>query len=330
MGCGKTNEKYENRMYFTPNNNYMLANRNNNINKYAPLPNNYNQVNAPLPNNYNQVNAPLPNNYNQVNAPLPNNYNQVNAPLPNNYNQVNENKIFQNFIYCPSCGHPLGNNFESSGTYTKTFNCFECGQYKNDKNYYKCRICNGIFCQNCPQYNNTFLNRCPLCGQSAGNNFKASGTDTETFKCFNCGQYQNNRIYYKCMICNGIFCQNCPKHNGISVKCPLCGESAGYNFKASGTDTETFNCFICGQYQNYTNYYKCRTCNGIFCQKCPQSVCSYFAKCPLCFESVGNNFKASGTDTDTFNCFKCGEYQSYKNYYKCMNCNGIFCQKCSL
>ena len=78
MGCSKTNEKYEDRMYFIPNNNYMLANRNNNINKCVPLPNNYNQINA---------------------------------PLPNNYNQVNENKIFQNFIYCPSCGHPLGNNF---------------------------------------------------------------------------------------------------------------------------------------------------------------------------------------------------------------------------
>ena len=131
-------------------------------------------------------------------------------------------------------------------------------------------ICNGIFCQNCPKSNNSFLNRCPLCGQSAGNNFKASGTHTETFSCFNCGQYQNDRIYYKCMICNGIFCQNCPKSNfGSFAKCPLCGESVGYNFKASGTDTESFNCFKCGQYQSYTNYYKCMICNSIFCQKCP-------------------------------------------------------------
>ena len=117
----------------------MLANRNNNINKCVPLPNNYNQINAPLPNNYNQVNAPLPKNYNQVNA-----------PLPNNDNQVNENKIFQNFIYCPSCGHPLKNNFESSGTDTETFNCFKCGQYQSYTNYYKCMICNSIFCQKCP------------------------------------------------------------------------------------------------------------------------------------------------------------------------------------
>ena len=187
MGCGKTNEKYESRMNFTPNNNYMLANRNNNINKCTPLPNNYNQVNPPLPNNYNQVND----------------------PLPNNYNQVNENKIFQNVIYCPSCGEPLGNNFQSSGTDTETFNCFKCGQYKSYTNYYKCMICNSIFCQNCPQYNNIFLVKCPLCGESAGNKFKASGTDTETFNCFKCGQYQSYKNYYKCMICNGIFCQKC-------------------------------------------------------------------------------------------------------------------------
>ena len=166
MGCGQTSVKNENRMYFTQNNNYMFENRNNNINGFAPL--------------------------------------------PNNYNQVNENKIFQNFISCPSCGEPLGNNFKSSGTSTETFNCFRCGQYQSYSNYYKCRICNGIFCQKCPQSNYTFFDKCPLCGESAGNKFKASGTCTETFNCFKCGQYQSYTNYYKCSICKGIFCQKCP------------------------------------------------------------------------------------------------------------------------
>ena len=260
-----------------------------------------------------------------------------------NYNKVNVNKKLINFISCPSCGEPFGKNFISSGLSTEYFNCFRCKQYQNNEIYYKCKICNAVFCRKCPQSRYDNFAKCPFCYELAGNNFKASGFSTEYFNCFKCGSSQNNESYYKCKNCNAFFCIKCPlntyenvNYNKVNVNkqlinfisCPSCGEPFGKNFISSGLSTEYFNCFRCKQYQNNEIYYKCKICNAVFCRKCPQSRYDNFAKCPFCYELAGNNFKASGFSTEYFNCFKCGSSQNNENYYKCKNCNAFFCNKC--
>ena len=134
------------------------------------------------------------------------------APPPNNYNQVNKNSTFHSFISCPSCDEPLGKNFKPSGTDTGCFKCFKCRESQSG-NYYKCLKCYGLFCYKCPQLNYEIFAKCPLCGESAGEQFKASGFSIEKFNCFNCGNEQKYLNYYKCIKCNGIFCQKCPFSN---------------------------------------------------------------------------------------------------------------------
>jgi len=186
-----------------------------------------------------------------------------------------------NKCFCPSCGEPSGDNFKGSGKDYESFICLKCGKHQSVANYYKCKICNGIFCSQCPfnnnriinnmeNRNNIILNSCPSCGEPAGNNFKGSGKDYESFICLKCGKHQSVANYYKCKICNGIFCSQCPKINDrIFACCPSCGEIAGNRFKGSGKDYESFKCLKCGKHQSVANYYKCKNCGGIFCYNCP-------------------------------------------------------------
>ena len=278
------------------------------------------------------------------------------SKVNNNFNYpINNNNFFNNNNYsnnccCPSCGEPAGKNFKGSGSDYESFICLKCGNHQSVANYYKCNICNGIFCSQCPfnNYSNNNYNRinrnnnnsysCPACGEPAGSNFKGSGSDYESFTCLKCGEKQSVANYYKCNNCNRIFCSQCPsknnyrnnsfKKNNTLYSCPACGEPAGRNFKGSGKDYESFFCLKCGNHQSVANYYMCNKCRGIFCSQCPDLNDGIFAKCPSCGEPAGRKFKGSGKDYESFNCLKCGKSQSVSNYYKCNNCKGIFCYSC--
>lgn len=179
--------------------------------------------------------------------------------------------------FCPSCGEQAGNNFHGSGHNTEYFDCLKCGQHQNGKTYFQCDLCKGIFCYRCPQKkthinnynynkNNLINTSCPACGEPAGKNFKGNGW--EYFNCLKCGEKQNGKNCYKCKICKGIFCFNCPNQKYSNfAKCPSCGEPAGKNF--SGNGWEYSNCLKCGEAQHGKNCFKCKECKGKFCYKCP-------------------------------------------------------------
>ena len=177
-----------------------------------------------------------------------------------------------NFISCPFCGEVPGNNFKGSGFDTQYYDCFNCGNRQSGSHYYECKKCNCVFCYKCPQLNNNnkFIS-CPSCGETFGNNFKGSRFNTQYFDCFNCGNRQSGSIYFGCKKCNCVFCYKCPQLNNKNkfLSCPTCGETFGNNFKGSGFDTQYFNCFKCGSRQSGSNYYKCKKCNCMFCDKCP-------------------------------------------------------------
>ena len=203
----------------------------------------------------------------------------------NNMNSSNNNGFINNFpltnCCCPSCGEPAGINFQGSGEDYDAFNCLKCGKNKIAANYYKCKICNGIFCSQCPFNNNKIINKkkkrnnfslysCPACGEPAGANFQGSGEDYDSFNCLKCGKNQAAANYYKCEICYGIFCSQCPKKkDGKLARCPSCGEMAGNSFQGSGEDYDSFDCLKCGKTQCAVNYYKCNVCRGMFCYYCP-------------------------------------------------------------
>ena len=65
----------------------------------------------------------------------------------NNIENINRKII--NGLCCLSCGEPTGNNFGGDGK--KYFNCMKCGESKLDENCFKCKVCNSIFCTQCPQ-----------------------------------------------------------------------------------------------------------------------------------------------------------------------------------
>ena len=110
--------------------------------------------------------------------------------------------------------------------------------------------------------------------------------------------------------------------------CPSCGEPAGKKFKGSGDDKEYFDCLKCGQNQFSKTYFKCKTCNSIFCSICPYKNDGLRCNCPACGEKAGNSFQGSGNDKEYFDCLKCGQNQFSKTYFKCKKCKGIFCYKC--
>ena len=245
---------------------------------------------------------------------------------------------------CPLCGEEfLKGRFFNSGEDTDYFNCRQCGQYQNQKYYFKCGNCRSKFCTTCPKKSNYIPDfSCPLCGEEFARgkgNLVNSGEDTDYFNCRKCGQYQNQKHYFKCKNCKSKFCTRCPENNTIvpNCSCPLCGEqfSRGRgNLVNSGEDTDYFNCRKCGQYQNQKHYFKCRNCGSKFCTKCPENnyrIPNY--GCPICgeqfFEGRGN-FVNSGEDTDYFNCRQCGQYQNQKHYFKCRNCGGKFCTRCPM
>ena len=111
---------------------------------------------------------------------------------------------------------------------------------------------------------------CPSCGEPFGNKFKSSGKDTQYFDCFKCGNRQSDKNYYECKKCNSVFCYKCPQlNNNNFISCPFCGEVPGNNFKGSRFDTQYYNCFNCGNRQSDKNYYECKKCNCMLCDKCP-------------------------------------------------------------
>ena len=227
--------------------------------------------------------------------------------------QTNKNKTVEkskiyinlkapNLCSCPSCGEIAGGRFKGSGPNKESFYCLKCGVKKSNRNYYLCNKCNSIFCFQCPQKNNENLASCPSCGESAGENFKGSGTTEENYYCLKCGKldgldeknlkdeayydlYENyyhfdgiKRNFFVCYKCKGIFCYKCPylKHE-IFSKCPSCGEPVGeyftgscdiQNMQYSGIDKHTFDCLKCGKRIEDSNYYKCDKCNCLFCPKC--------------------------------------------------------------
>ena len=148
------------------------------------------------------------------NTYISNNINNMNVNVNNYNNNTNNNVCVNNFssnnCCCPSCGEPAGNNFKGSGTDYESFTSLKCGESQSEANYYKCKKCNGIFCSQCPKRNDGILAFCPSCGERAGNEFKGSFKDYESFNCLKCGMSQSVANYYKCKKCQGIFCYNCP------------------------------------------------------------------------------------------------------------------------
>ncbi len=208
---------------------------------------------------------------------------------PNTEGNININFIENNLCFCPSCGESAGENFKGSGSDQTTFYCLKCGNIQSNRNYFHCNNCNGIFCIQCPQNINKNLASCPSCGESAGENFKGSGTTEENYYCLKCGKLDGiddkeikdteiKKSFFVCFKCKSIFCYKCPylKHE-IYANCPTCGESVGehltgsceiQNMQYSGIDKHTFNCLKCGKRKIDSNYYKCDKCNCIFCPKC--------------------------------------------------------------
>ena len=128
-------------------------------------------------------------------------------------NNINKNNMNKSLYSCPACGEPSGSRFCGSGDQTEFFDCLKCGEHQSGKSYYKCKICNGIFCSNCPQNYDAISASCPSCGEPAGKGFKGSGDQTEFFDCLKCGEHQSGKSYYKCKKCKGLFCYNCPFGN---------------------------------------------------------------------------------------------------------------------
>ena len=122
--------------------------------------------------------------------------------------KTNLNNI--NGCSCPACGELSGNNFKGSGKDYESFIYLKCGENQSVANYYKCNICNGIFCSQCPYLNDRIFAFCPSYGKPAGKKFKGSGKDYESFICLKCGENQSVANYYKCYICQGLFCYKCP------------------------------------------------------------------------------------------------------------------------
>ena len=147
---------------------------------------------------YNQNTYNINQNINN-NISISNMNNNFNYPNNNNFvNKNNNNKNYSSTCSCPSCGEPAGRNFKGSGEDYESFNCLKCGENQSVANYYKCNICNGIFCSKCPfnnsnnnnynrinRNNNNILYSCPACGEPAGSNFKGSGSNYESFICLN-------------------------------------------------------------------------------------------------------------------------------------------------
>jgi len=77
-----------------------------------------------------------------------NNYNNMNININNSNNNDFINNCSLNSCCCPSCGEPAGNNFKGSGKDYESFICLKCGKHQSVANYYKCKICNGIFVVN--------------------------------------------------------------------------------------------------------------------------------------------------------------------------------------
>ena len=107
---------------------------------------------------------------------------------------------------CPACNEPAGNNFKGGGK--QYFDCLKCGEHQSGKNCFICKICNGIFCYDCPHKKYENLAICPSCSEPAGYNFKGGGQ--QYFDCLKCGKHQSGKNCFKCKVCNGIFCYKCP------------------------------------------------------------------------------------------------------------------------
>ena len=76
------------------------------------------------------------------------------------------------------------------------------------------------------------------------------------------------------------------------------------------------------QYQNYEQ-------NNFQSQMQPQINKPSNCCCPLCGEEFSKGkFINSGENKDYYDCRKCGKYQSDKYYFKCNNCDNIFCTDC--
>ena len=97
--------------------------------------------------------------HNQVIA-INNNYNNYNDCIINNVfyykNNINNNNNLDNIITkringvcCLACGEPAGKNFGGGGK-RHNFNCMKCGRNQKYGNFFHCKICNSIFCSNCP------------------------------------------------------------------------------------------------------------------------------------------------------------------------------------
>ena len=236
-----------------------------------------------------------------------------------------QNKSNQNC--CPACREAIGENFKGSGSETESFICLKCGESHISTNYFKCKICNGIFCVKCLYFKVTREYSCPSCQEKIGEKFKGSGSEKESFDCLKCGKKYYSKNYFKCDKCDGIFCYKCPQpqeEDNILTQCPACGELAGNKFNGNYNNLYV-DCLKCGKYLTGVCF-KCKTCNGVFCYNCPNKKYENFASCPNCNEPAGNYFKGNEKNF-SFNCLKCGDL--YESFFYCYKCQSIICYRCA-
>ena len=85
----------------------------------------------------------------------------------------------------------------------------KCGESKLDENCFKCKICDSIFCSQCPHKGYINGASCPSCNEPAGNNFGGGGK--KYFNRMKCGESKLDENCFKCKVCNSIFCTQCPQ-----------------------------------------------------------------------------------------------------------------------
>lgn len=260
----------------------------------------------------------------------------------NNYqnegNYVNNNHYIENLseCSCPMCGEKFANKkFVSSGEKKKNFKCRRCNNNFYNDYYFICKNCDTIYCTSCPYSNNSLIKySCPMCGEQFLNGkFKSSGQKTDSFKCRRCSNNFFKDYYFKCNNCDTIYCTNCPSNNNSLLKysCPMCGEEyLKGKLQNSGEKRKNFRCRKCNNdfYNDY--YFICKKCDTIFCTSCPSSnnaLINYI--CPMCEEQFFNGkFKSSGQKRDNFKCRRCNNNYYNDYYFKCHNCDTIYCINC--
>ena len=170
---------------------------------------------------------------------------------------VNHNLIHQmRPIRCKSCGCKENRCMQCS----KSF-CLDCSWILKTEYPKYCDECKFMMCSMCTD--NIFKNYklCCLCNSKICNKcvikkyFKTYCKDCVTKKCKNCDSMLTFSSL-KCMNinCDGAFCPNCIKDNGMCIKCE--------HYK---------KCDNCLKYSHFNK--TCLTCDNIICLQCNTTYC---------------------------------------------------------